>query len=198
MADVQEFAFSKKDGGISLFPAEGEQDDYECGHCGQIFHNGAPIDRGMGCYRCLPDTDSPQAPEKKRPVEVATEPDNPNKPALSDDDVVEQLDLTIQEDSECPGDTAECRFLFYGRKLEKASYCPWLIDGVNFDRINQDAFAHRDMRTRFGNMSEADAEKLKQICLEGLKTFEDGNKETFDRVSVARILCDDLAFWDQE
>jgi len=186
MADLQE------SGGISLFPAEGEQDDYECGRCGQIFHNGAPIDRGMGCYRCLPDTDSPQAPEKKRPVEVATEPDNKKKAALADDDVVEQLDLAIQKIK--PNmDTAKNRFLYYGRKLEEGSDTPWLIDGVNFDRINQDAFASVVMRTRFGNMSEADAEVLKQICLKRLKTGE-----KFDRVSVARILCDDLAFWDED
>jgi hypothetical protein len=39
-----------------------------CGHCEQVFHNGAPIDRGMGCRRCMPsddddedDDDQPQA-----------------------------------------------------------------------------------------------------------------------------------------
>ena len=151
MADLQE------SGGISLFPAEGEQDNYECGRCGQMFRNGAPIDRGLGCYRCMPRQDRPA--------------------------VVEQLDLAIH--TEFPNmDTPECRFLYYGRKLEEGSDTPWSIDGVNPDKINQDTFAHSDMRTRFGNMSEADAEKLKQICLEGLKTGE-----TFDRVSVARILC---------
>ena len=163
MADLQESALRKKDGGISLFPAEGEQDDYECGRCGQMFRNGAPIDRGLGCYRCMPRQDRPA--------------------------VVEQLDLAIH--TEFPNmDTAKCRFLYYGRKLEEGSDTPY--------RINQDAFASVVMRTRFGNMSEADAEVVKQICLKGLKTFEDGNKEKFDRVSVARILCDDLAFWDED
>ena len=132
-----------------------------------------------------------QAPEKKRPVEVATEPDN-KKAALADDDVVEQLDLAIQKIK--PNmDTAKNRFLYYGRKLEEGSDTPWLIDGVNFDLINQDAFASVVMRTWFGNMSEADAEVLKQICVKRLKTGE-----KFDRVSVARILCDDLAFWDED
>jgi hypothetical protein len=32
------------------------KNDSECGRCGQIFHNGAPIDRGMGCQRCIPDS----------------------------------------------------------------------------------------------------------------------------------------------
>ena len=70
MADVQEFAFSKKDGGISLFPAEGEQDDYECGRCGQMFRNGAPIvgDRGLGCFRCMPRQDRPVDPVADQPA----------------------------------------------------------------------------------------------------------------------------------
>jgi hypothetical protein len=103
--------------------------------------------------------------------------------ALCDDDVVEQLDLAIH--TEFPNmDTPECRFLYYGRKLEEGSDTPYLI--------NQDAFASVVMRTRF-DMSEADAEVLKQICVERLKTGE-----KFDRVSVARILCDDLAFWDED
>ena len=60
----------KKDGGISLFPAEGEQDGYECGRCGQMFRNGAPIvgDRGMGCYRCMPRQDRPVDPVADQPA----------------------------------------------------------------------------------------------------------------------------------
>ena len=144
--------------------------------------------------------------KKKRLVEVKTEPDNKKKAALArsdtlnvgalggkpDDDVVEKLDLAIQKRK--PNmDTAKDRFLYYGRKLEEGSDTPWLIDGVNFDKINQDAFASVVMRKWFGNMSEDHAEVLKQICLKGLKTGE-----KFDRVSVARILCDDLAFWDED
>jgi hypothetical protein len=40
----------------------GEQNDSECGSCGQIFHNGAPVDRGMGCQRCIPDPEPAPAP----------------------------------------------------------------------------------------------------------------------------------------
>ena len=130
-----------------------------------------------------------QAPEKKRPVEVATEPDNKKKAALADDDVVEQLDLAIQKIK--PNmDTAKNRFLYYGRKLEEGSQKLWLLDG---HLINEDAFTNVVMRKWIGNMSEADAEVLKQICVKRLKTGE-----KFDRVSVARILCDDLAFWDED
>jgi hypothetical protein len=70
-------ADSQESGGISedVAAARGwrtgnEQDGYECGRCGQMFRNGAPIvgDRGMGCYRCMPRQDRPVDPVADQPA----------------------------------------------------------------------------------------------------------------------------------
>jgi hypothetical protein len=137
-------------------------------------------------------------------VEVATEPDNNKKAALArfdtlnvgapggkpDDDVVEKLDLAIQQ-LKPKMNTAKDRFLYYAEKLEGFTKKEELElkDG---HLINEAVFQNAAICAHF-KMNTTGAQVLKQICVKGLKTGE-----KFDRVSVARIFCDDLVFWDED
>ena len=142
--------------------------------------------------RCVAGAILKEEEQVKRPLEAAEVSDNNKRAALARSDTlnpndfivandpVSRLHLAVNEIKKAESLTKKACFIYYGRKLEEGSQKLLLLDG---HLINEDAFTNVVMRKWIGNMSEADAEVLKQKCVSGL-----GKGEKFDRVSVARIL----------